>query len=96
MKDYYKCEVLSRMYRERNQRFEDCVKNALGKEEYECKQKLERILKEIKSLSEEKYIDLWDSISELCSINCEAYYKIGIADGVKLDYEIKKQIEKFL
>ena len=40
-----------------------------------------------------------DNIFELCNIDNEVYYKMGIADGVKLDNEIKKQIEntcKFL
>lgn len=92
MKDYFDNEILTRMYRERGKEFENLVSKVLIKKEKNINSKLENKLKEICN-NETEVNDIMDDIYELCNIDNEVYYKMGIADGIKLDDEIKKQLK---
>jgi len=90
MKELKENEILTRMYRERGDAFENCAASLLLEKEKDVNDKIENELKKRYSGDDEKLITVLDYITELCSINCEVYYKMGVVDGVKLNQEIKE------
>lgn len=86
MEEDSKNEILTQMYRERGN---NADKDLLKKEK-EITLRLEKKLRKICEGKQSEIDNILVDIYELCNIDSEAYYKKGIADGVKLRSEIQK------
>ena len=103
MEEYLKVPILTELFNSRN---ED-ISYHIMKKSKRYKNNRDEIEKEIKSLlnyvSAEHYNALKDEvdsilwkIAQFVEFWDETFYKIGIIDGMKLDKEIKGELEKML
>lgn len=92
MRDFFKCEVLTKMFINREDEFEKIVIEESKENENNIINYLEDSINS--KFSEDEANKIMNSIFKLCSMDNEIFYKMGVADGVKLDKEIKEQLQK--
>ena len=85
-------KILTKMYRERGVKFGNRVNDWILERENKLHNKLEGKLQ--KKYNKDEVVELLDIVSELCCLDCETYYKIGFADGIKLERKVKEIYEK--
>ena len=90
MEEYKNSEILTKLYSERGEDFENCTDKELVNKDNALNNKIEKELKKKYANDENGLFNILNSITELCSINSEMYYKMGVADGFELYKEIKK------
>ena len=81
-------EVLTRMFEERNEDFDENASKELKKEKIKDGiHKIEELIKNKFKCDEDTLYDIICEMSEYSNIENEIYYKIGVADGFKLNEE---------
>lgn len=92
MRNFFESTILTKLYRKRGSDFDKCVPEILLESKKEVKESIEKSLKEkYKNLDELKTV--LDDISFMCDLNCEAFYKMGVADGLNFSQEIETWID---
>lgn len=88
MKNMVNDDILTSIYRERGVTYGNYVNDNIINNDLELHKKLEEKLKE--KFNSDEIVDLMDLISGISDYNCETFYKIGFADGIKLEREIEQ------
>ena len=88
-------EILTKLYSERGENFEKYTDKELVSKENLLNNKIETELKKKYDNDENGLFNILNSITELCSINSEMYYKMGVADGFELYKEINRFSKKY-
>lgn len=88
MRDCIENGVIDRLFNERSESFEKFVTEVVSETEKEVLSDIESKLRQ-KIDDSDALVDLLDNIALLCNLNCKAYYKIGIVDGIKLHQELQ-------